>query len=467
MNVTRERRGLAAAVAMLCLAGTTLATACSSGSRSSGASNGGTTTTASAPAPSPSPNPSPVPAPTPSPAPAPAPTPAPAPASAPAPSPSPSPAASAIEGYGAVTQGAASAPGGFSVVTVTTLADSGPGSLREACSQDARRIEFAVAGTITLESDIVIRQRYLTIDGETAPAPGITIQKRNQTDGEVIIAGTHDIIVRHLRFRGVFTHGMPNRNNAGTITIDGDSRPDRVAQRIVLDHITARNATDGGPDIWGEVRDITVQWCLFFQNWHPTTISHYGAASFMTRQRLSLHHNVWAKNGERNPQVRADVRGLDFVNNVIYDWGFYSTGNFGYGIRIKNEPGEPPVSANLVNNAFALSGVSPHVRDASALIFGITPGPDANDGGPTGSVAQGTVLGTTAMGDLWVAGNHLPAANQDHYSTISAPLPVPVAARVTTWPADQLDTRMLPHVGMQHRDAEETALFDEMARHLP
>jgi pectate lyase len=357
-----------------------------------------------------------------------------------------------FEGYGAVTKGAASAPGGATTYHVTSLSDSGAGTLRDAISKSGRRIVFDKGGTITLKTDLVLKQPYLTIDGTTAP--GITIRKTTISNGEVIIAGTHDIIVTGLRFHGLFKQGAPNQNNAATIAIDGDANPDHVAKRIILDHLTSRNATDGGPDIWGEVQDVTVSWCLFFYNWHPTTISHY-PAPYQVRQRISMHHNVYAKNGERNPQIRADVRQLDHVNNVIYDWGYYSTGNFGYGIRIKNNAGEPKVNANLVQNAFLLSGKAPHTRYEHALIYGTVPGPDAEDGAPSGATpAQGTVIKTTKLGQLWV---------KDHYSTVSAPLTIPAAAKVTTYAAQQLKTKVLPFAGAPHRTAEETALLAEIA----
>ncbi len=367
-----------------------------------------------------------------------------------------------LEGYGALTPGGA----GGEVYHVTSLDDSGDGTLRDGVTNrdydtdGPRRIVFDVAGTITLESDIVVREPYLTIDGSTAPAPGITIRKTSIHEGEFIIAGTHDIIVQHLRFWGLWQTGGAHSNNAATISIDGDAGPDYVAQNIVLDHLTARNATDGGPDIWGEVRDVTVSWCFFFYNWHPTTISHY-PAPFQTRQRISMHHNVYAKNGERNPQIRADVRDFDYVNNIIYDWGYFGEGG-GYGIRIKNNPGEPKVNGNFINNWF-----EPTIRPAWALVYGTVPGADANDGGPAVPPPQGTVVTNSLMGDLFVSGNLLPAENEDHYSTVGAPLPVPAYARVTTYPASHLAVEVLPEVGMLYRDAEEQAILDEIAALAP
>ncbi len=367
-----------------------------------------------------------------------------------------------IEGYGALTPGGA----GGEVYHVTSLADSGPGSLRNGVVgrdydvDGPRTIVFDVAGTITLQSDIVVREPFLTIDGATAPSPGITIRKATIHDGEFIIAGTHDVIVRHLRFWGLWQAGGPHANNAATITIDGDSSPDFIAQNIVLDHITARNATDGGPDIWGEVSDITVSWSFFFYNWHPSTISHY-PAPYQTRQRISMHHNVYAKNGERNPQLRADVRDFDYVNNIIYDWGYFGEGG-GYGIRVKNPPGEPQVNGNLVNNWF-----EPTIRPAWALVYGTVPGQDSDDGGPAAPVPQGTVVTTSQMGDLYVAGNILPDENEDQYSTVGVPIPVPAYAQVTTAAAADLALEVLPSVGMQYRDAEEQAILDEIAALAP
>jgi hypothetical protein len=174
-----------------------------------------------------------------------------------------------------------------------------------------------------------------------------------------------------------------------------------------------------------------------------------------------MHHNVYAKNGERNPQIRADVRDFDYVNNIIYDWGYFGEGG-GYGIRIKNNPGEPKVEANFINNWFYAN-----IRPSWALVFGTVPGADSYDGGPAVPPSQGTVVTTSLMGDLYVAGNILPVENEDHYSTLSNPLVVPEYAQVTTHPAANLAAEVLPSVGMVYRDGEEQAILDEIAAGAP
>src|SRR5688572_16007253 len=80
---------------------------------------------------------------------------------------------------------------------VTTLTARGPGSLGEALAADgARIIEFAVGGAIDLGGkSFVVSRPYLTLAGETAPSPGITL-----VNGGMNI-NTHDVIIRHLRIR--------------------------------------------------------------------------------------------------------------------------------------------------------------------------------------------------------------------------------------------------------------------------
>src|SRR5690554_3825332 len=102
------------------------------------------------------------------------------------------PAFPGAEGGGAFSFGGR----GGKVITVTNLNDSGPGSFREACEQGgARIVVFNVSGIIKLESPLIVRAPYITIAGQTAPGDGICIA------GESFWINTHDVVIRHTRFR--------------------------------------------------------------------------------------------------------------------------------------------------------------------------------------------------------------------------------------------------------------------------
>ena len=81
------------------------------------------------------------------------------------------PAFPGAEGHGRYATGGR----GGTVVHVTNLNDSGTGSFRAAVSSKNRIVVFDVAGVIALQSDISIKDN-VTILGQTAPYPGITLR---------------------------------------------------------------------------------------------------------------------------------------------------------------------------------------------------------------------------------------------------------------------------------------------------
>ena len=103
--------------------------------------------------------------------------------------------AGGYEGFGRNTTGGAGQP----VYHVTNLNDSGAGSLRDAVSQGNRCAVFDLGGTINLSSELQVRGANITIDGFTAPSPGITL--RNYTLLMHGNYGANNIIVRGVRSR--------------------------------------------------------------------------------------------------------------------------------------------------------------------------------------------------------------------------------------------------------------------------
>ena len=135
------------------------------------------------------------------------------------------PAFPGAEGGGMYTPGGR----GGKVITVTNLNDSGPGSFREACETGgARIVVFNVAGVINLKTPLYVRAPYITIAGQTAPGDGVCIA------GESFQVDTHDVIVRHMRFRRGDTR-VHNRE---------DSFGGNPVGNIMIDHCSAEWGLD-------------------------------------------------------------------------------------------------------------------------------------------------------------------------------------------------------------------------------
>ncbi len=343
--------------------------------------------------------------------------------------------ADGYEGYGAVTLGAESCEGGFDVYHVTSLADDGAeGTLRAAVSEAARHVVFDLGGTIALGSDLIVEQSCLTIDGASAPAPGITIVQADQLgtviEADADVGPAHDILIHHLRVDG---QAVAHENAGDVWGLDGEEAP---VQRVIIDHVTGIASSDGVFDVWGDVSDVTISWNLITD----TVTAHHLSEETQVRQRISYHHNVFARNNERQIRLRYDSIDIDFVNNVVYGWGWFEGG--GAGLTINHDAGFQNPSLNVVANVYHF------VPD----LFG----------DEDGAIE---FLRGAEENDVYFDGNLLPAGEADAVSNSGA-IPVPEAAQVTTHPADTLGERVVPLVGTHHPTPEEDSLLDEIAAAL-
>ena len=233
----------------------------------------------------------------------------------------------AIQGFGAKTRGGESQ----AMVRVTNLNDAGPGSLREAVSRGNRTVVFDVAGEIMVGNKYIeVLGAFVTIDGSTAPPPGITIK-----NGGIRIAGNkgaHDVIVRAIRIRNAPADGVQIFS---------------AAYNVVVDHVAIHGSGDGNLDITNGSRDVTVSWSIFAE-----PLSRKSMLIKNNPARITLHHNIFVKGQTRNPQVSIDQAvtagsdiTLDMWNNLIFDWGA------GYGTLIRNR-----ARASIVNNFYSSNG---------------------------------------------------------------------------------------------------------------
>jgi hypothetical protein len=230
------------------------------------------------------------------------------------PSPSPSPGAtqsaprppSAVEGYGAGATGGA----GGSVCTVTTSAESGAGSLASCLDRGGNQtVQFAVTST-TLAATAYLSSN-LTIDGCANGQNGVTILQPADRHRALVVEGpASNFVFRCLRFQGTGKVAPNFLNEHDLLALDGTESP---VSRVLVDQCTFVGASDGATDIVGDVTDVTVERSLYYDS-ALTMLIKYG-----TRQRLSLHHNVFTHGTERNPQIRGDARDIVFVSNVVHD----------------------------------------------------------------------------------------------------------------------------------------------------
>jgi len=227
---------------------------------------------------------------------------------------------------------AAHTPGGRGgqILRVTTLAGDGPGSFRAAVEAKGPRIVvFEVGGVIDLGVQTLrITEPFLTIAGQTAPAPGITLVR-----GGIDIA-THDVIVRHIRVRPGDA-GKPKL--AG---VDFDAISTVRAENVIVDHCSLTWGTDEGLSASGtrfidggttleDFRKGTSRRITFSNNLIAEGLA-YASHGKGEHSKGTLVHdhvqdvlivgNLYAHNYERNPLFKGGVGG-QVLNNLIYNPG--------------------------------------------------------------------------------------------------------------------------------------------------
>lgn len=225
------------------------------------------------------------------------------------------------EGFGRLSAGGR----GGAVYHVTTLDDSGPGSLRAAVeAKGPRTVIFDVAGTIALASPLKISRPDITIAGQTAPGDGVTLR------GQPLIIAADDVVVRYIRVR--LGDETKVQDDAVNIT---------RGRRIIIDHVSAGWSVDEtlsagsrySPPEDG-VYDVTVQWSLIAESLNVSVHlkGKHGYGSLIRGgygARMSWHHNLWADHQARMPRPGnyngrdVDPTGpfFEFRNNVFYNWG--------------------------------------------------------------------------------------------------------------------------------------------------
>ncbi|MCW9705282.1 hypothetical protein [Fodinibius salsisoli] len=249
------------------------------------------------------------------------------------------PAFPGAEGGGAYSFGGR----GGEVYTVTSLKDSGPGTLREALEAVGPRIVvFNVSGIIRLEKPLIVKAPYVTIAGQTAPGDGVVVA------GETVWVNTHDVVIRHMRFRRGETDVGRRDDSIGGNPIGN----------IMIDHVSASWGLDENMSMYRHnylpgagydeeklpTVNITIQNSIFAE---ALDTYNHSLGSTLGGENCTFVRNLWASNAGRNPSI--GWNGLfNFVNNVVFNWRHRTT-----------DGGDYKATFNIINNYYKPGPVTP------------------------------------------------------------------------------------------------------------
>ncbi|HEY1336299.1 MAG TPA: hypothetical protein VGF59_02255 [Bryobacteraceae bacterium] len=210
---------------------------------------------------------------------------------------------------------------GGQIIRVANLNSEGPGSLRAAIETKGPRIVvFEVAGVIDLNmKPLVIAEPFITIAGQTAPSPGITLVRAG------IDMTTHDILLQHIRVR-MGDAGRPKKSGwEPEVTTKGAQ-----CYNIVVDHCSMSWAVDenlsasgpryNGPE--GTTHNVTFSNNIIAEGLRDSSHSKgphsKGTLVHDNCRNIAVIGNLYAHNDDRNPYFKAFTTGV-IVNNVVYN----------------------------------------------------------------------------------------------------------------------------------------------------
>jgi len=185
-----------------------------------------------------------------------------------------------------------------------------------------------VAGVIDLKGNpISIQNPFVTISGQTAPSPGITLIR-----GGISIT-THDVILQHLKIRP----GDGGKGKGSGWEKDGIATG-KGAHHVFINHCSTTWATDenlsaSGPRFEGETLEewrkntshhITISHCLIAEGLsessHAKGEHSKGTLIHDNATEILLYGNLYANNMDRHPLCKGGSQ-VVIANNYIFNPG--------------------------------------------------------------------------------------------------------------------------------------------------
>ncbi|MEU6076188.1 cellulose binding domain-containing protein [Micromonospora sp. NPDC047074] len=253
---------------------------------------------------------------------------------------------------------------GGDVYHVTNLSDNAsspqPGSLRYGINNapsSGRTIVFDVAGTIKLSPPgrqgwLSISKSNLTIAGQTAPGPGVTIM------GQATKVTGENIIIRHLKFRPGKDQANPGSATNDGIWITGDD--------VIVDHVSVSWHDDEGISASDGAGQVTVQYAIVSDGLNYNGHSYGGLiGSDVTGSNIAYHHNLFAHHKSRLPRLGNEVgavNNVEWSNNVVFEGKGYSganqlaNANFVGNTYLRHNSSNPEVYTGATGTSAYISG---------------------------------------------------------------------------------------------------------------
>ena len=238
---------------------------------------------------------------------------------------------------------------GGTIIRVNTLADNNTaltvnadgtrsGSLRAALNFNGKRIiVFEVSGRINLNSELVVPHPFVTIAGQTAPPPGITLY------GQAFRIATNDVVVQHLRIR-------PNNNTTAQLNGPlGIQDYNNNIRNVVIDRCSLGWGADENLAIWASsgrtISDVTISNSIIHESIRPSSQDSYGMIFGDGVKRVATTGNLLISNRTRNPLYKGGSEAV-FANNIVYNAAL------GAFVLFSDDYRSGGAKASVVNNIF-------------------------------------------------------------------------------------------------------------------
>ena len=289
---------------------------------------------------------------------------------------------------------------------------------------------FDVSGQINLESTVNITSGFLTVAGQTAPSPGITIAIAGPSGATSngLVVGAKDVLIQHIRIRGK-TDPAGGRRDILFI----------ASARVVIDHVSVSWGSASGKNmvIDGDgAANVTISNCITSEAFP------YGMLVEGNTRRLSILRTLFAHNFDRNPEVASNTL-VTFVNNFIYNPG--EPGRPFMGLWRGQAFGEPQDGA-------ALTSIIGNIAKA----------------GPTSGALQLSLGGTALPGSrAYTSDNAFPGGivyeTETGFTPIGSP-PFPLPNPLTILPSSDVPAYIVAHGGARpaDRDAVDRRIIDDV-----